>query len=59
VNRECLLDRERLLLTFTPLLCEETKDINDEDYGCEATKVMAMILDYWLVVSRHLRDAIF
>ncbi|EED22912.1 conserved hypothetical protein [Talaromyces stipitatus ATCC 10500] len=57
INRACLLDRKRILLTFTPLLCEDTKAINDDDYGCEAFWVMGMMLDYWRVVSRHLADA--
>ncbi|KAE8555809.1 hypothetical protein EYB25_000507 [Talaromyces marneffei] len=57
VNRACLLNRKRILLTFTPLLCEETKDITDDDYGCEAFWVMSMMLDYWRVVSHQLRDA--
>lgn len=57
INQAGLLDRKRILLTFTPLLCEETKDINDDDYGSEAFWVMAMMLNYWRVVSRQLRDA--
>lgn len=57
INRACLLDRKRILLTFAPLLCEDTKDLNDDDYGCEAFCVIAMMLDYWRVVSRQLRDA--
>lgn len=57
VNRACLLDRKRILLTFTPLLCEETKALDEDDYGCESFWVMAMMLDYWHVVIRQLRDA--
>lgn len=54
IGRAGLLTRKRILLTFTPLLCEETKGLDDDDFGCEAFVVMGMMLDYWRVISRQL-----